>query len=123
MKYLIALSVVLMIISASLEYSAGTGRFGDSNSKKDQAFIKVQGNMDHKKEKVHIVFQVFLFHLLFSSLLAFSLTFSTYPTNINLFNINNINPTKRCETYSNLTIKASGADPECLQHLRRSCLW
>ena len=90
MKYLIALSVVLMIISASLEYSAGTGRFGDSNSKKDQAF---------------------------------SLTFSTYPTNINLFNINNINATKRCETYSNLTIKASGADPECLQHLRRSCLW
>ena len=120
MKYLIVLSVALMIISTSLEFSAGAGTtIGDSYSNKDQPSIKVQGNMDYKKEKVPTVFQGFLFHLLFSLFLAFSFTFS----NNNLFNVNNKNTTKSCEICSKLTIKASEADPECLQHLRRSCLW
>ena len=124
MKYLIVLSVLLMIISTSLELSAGAGvAVGDSYSNKEQPSIKVQRNTDYKKQKPHIVFQDFLFHLLFSSLLAFSLTFSIYPRNINLFNVNDIDATKRCEIYLNLTIKTSEADPECLQYLRRSCLW
>ena len=61
MKYLIVLSVVLMIISTSVEISSWGGVFGDSKrySTKNRPSLKVKGNMENKK--VHSFSSFFCF--------------------------------------------------------------
>ena len=63
MKYLIVLSVVLMIISTSVEISSWGGVLGDSKrySTKKRPSLKVKGNMDNKKVRVHSFSSFFCF--------------------------------------------------------------
>ena len=68
MKHLLFLSIILLIIPTSLQITAKEGIFGDSQWRKNQPYIKMQRNMDNKKDKVSFSFQFRFSFQLFASL-------------------------------------------------------